>query len=114
MGDRCPNCGNYTWDDDICSYCGYSREKTKPHFELGDVDTSRLAHDLDRKKREKEGLIIPTLSDCIYCLKHSLHYELKDDIFSCVKSKCTMFNKPITFNTKDFNRIIECLKHKEK
>ena len=106
---RCPVCGNTTrFDSDgKCLFCGHNMNPTKPRQELGKVDILKLAHGLDRQKRKREGLIIPTVSECLYCHQQSLHYDQKDDTFECVNPNCTKFLKRISFNTKEFDAIID-------
>jgi hypothetical protein len=108
---RCPECGGYSFDSDgncLNPNCpGYNMNRTKPRQELGKVDIFKLAHGLDIQKRKQEGLVIPRLSDCLHCHQHSLHYDLKEDTFTCVNPECAIFNKPILFNTRDFNIIVD-------
>jgi hypothetical protein len=111
---RCPRCGGERFNSDgICLFCDYNMNPIKPTQDVGKVDIFKLAHGLSKKKREQEGLVIPRLSGCLWCLEHSLHYELKDDTFTCVNPKCAMFNKPILFNMREFKTIIDHLKKRE-
>jgi len=105
---RCPKCGNTVRFDSEgkCLYCGHNMTPTKPRQELGKVDIFKMAHGLDIQKREREGLVVPTLSGCPHCQQRSLHYDKKDDTFTCVNPECAIFNKPILFNTVEWNTII--------
>lgn len=111
---RCPECGNTVrFDrDGICLFCGHNMNPNRPIQDAGKADIFKLAHGLS--KREREGLVIPILSDCLRCSQHSLHYDTKYDTFTCVNPNCAMFNKPILFNMKEFNTIINNLKKSRK
>lgn len=110
---RCTYCGGERFNSDgICLFCYHSMYPTEPSRDSGEVDIFKLAHGLSKKKREQQGLVIPRLSDCIWCSQRSLHYEPKTDTFTCVNRECNMFNKSILFNMKEFDIIIDHIKKK--
>ena len=97
---RCQNCGGYQFNSDgKCLNCGWT-EPTKPRSGLGSVDIFKLAEELkkreaDKKPEDKRREEIPRLPECPYCHKFSLFFNKQDNIFECINTKCTMFNKPI-------------------
>jgi hypothetical protein len=118
---RCPDCGGYEFDSNgIClntncpgkqKRCAYNSNPIRPRPDIGKVDIFKLADGLSKKKKEQD---IPSLSPCPWCSQHSLHYEIRTDSFTCLNRECTMFNKPIMPNMKEFKIIFDRLKGKQR
>lgn len=92
--------------DGICSSCphyGGSRAR----FDLGKVDSFRLARMLAEKKEKERRDKILKLSDCPHCCKPSLFYNSVDDSFECLNLECPVHSIPITADTEEYKSIID-------
>lgn len=83
-GQRCPNCGGYSWDNGVCNSCGYVPKTSAPRFDLGEVDIFALAKGLKEKEEQKRRAKIPTLNNCPSCNVRSLFYDRIGDLFECM------------------------------
>jgi hypothetical protein len=107
---RCPKCGNYTWHDDTCKFCGYTRTTQLPKLppqKSSNIDIEKLHKLVIKETEEKIRQSIPRLSDCIlYCHQHSLFYDWIHKQFECLNPDCEIYGKPILYGTQPYVTLI--------
>lgn len=104
-GQRCPKCGNYSWDDGKCKNCGYIPKDSPRFIPLDNVDVDKLVQGLKRKREQRdrdkvsEGknpaftIIKETedyiLSTCPQCYEDSLFFDKRTGKSECLnKMSC--------------------------
>lgn len=105
-GQRCPNCGGYSWDNGKCTNCGHVPNTGKPRFDMGNVDIFELAKGLERKKEENRRAKIPTLNNCPFCKIRSLFYDRISDLFECMNQTCGKHKIQFKNGFTEYNNIL--------